>query len=192
MKKLISNKQLNLSVALISAALVLVFVLFYSENGSPRLGKSSPLPASPEYYFVNVNSNQFDITGQLQSNIQSTQVDHIANSNNAQLRQPTFTSFEAGKPQWLTSAKEGLLYNNGERLDLQHQVLSINSSEQRRIATEAITLYPDQKRAETDLLITLTSPDSHTRSKGLQANLSNGEITLLNNVRGQYHVPPPR
>jgi lipopolysaccharide export system protein LptC len=190
MKTLTSRLQIHHTVAIAATACLLVFILSYSETNSvPKLLPAAPGQNSPEYYIEHSNSRLYGDQGQLSSSSQSEFIEHIPNTDNAQMHKPVINSYQNDQLHWVTRAQQGLIIDNGKRLDLQQQVIAQNQ-QGTTLKTTAISVYPDAKTLETDQKVTMSNEQGFTRSKGLQANLRNDEIILKNDVRGQFNVSP--
>jgi lipopolysaccharide export system protein LptC len=189
MKRLISNRQLNIGMAVIATTILVVFLLSFSDTGTPpRFGQDTSQQASPEFFIIDTHTREYDSTGRLITTVHSERVQHIGNTDTAHLLNPHHTSFQTDRSQWKTTAKEGQMHLNGEQLNLSQQVLSINKKKNTQIKTTAMTIYPNKEIAESNQTVTITNQQGFTRAKGLKANLATGEIHLLSHVRGQYHA----
>jgi LPS export ABC transporter protein LptC len=56
------------------------------------------------------------------------------------------------------------------------------------LETVSMTVLPEARQANSDAAVTLTTVDSRLRSIGMQLNLPDNHLTLLNQVRGT-HAP---
>lgn len=60
-----------------------------------------------------------------------------------------------------------------------------------RVQSEEIELLPDQRRATSEALVTITGPGSILRGRGMRADLATRRLELLNEVKGRYEVQAP-
>ena len=191
MKPLISSKQINFAVAMIATGILLAFLLSFSETGVPtQFGKQPESSNSPDFYILKTETHQFSKEGQLIGKFDSEKVQHIPNTKTASMRMPRHINFKNDQSNWVTTANKGLLYLQGDQLDLMQQVLVVNKQEGTQIKTSAMTIFPNEKIAKSKQVVTITHQQGFTRSKGMHANLASEKITLLSQVRGQYHASP--
>lgn len=191
MKPLISSKQVSFAIAMIATGILLAFLLSFSETGVPtRFGKQPESSNSPDFYILDTETHQFSKEGLLISQFDSEKVQHIPNTDTASMLFPRHISLKNDHSRWVTTANKGLLYLKGDQLDLMQQVLIVNEQEGTRIQTAAMTIFPNEKIAKSKKIVTITHKQGFTRAKGMHANLASEKITLLSQVRGQYHATP--
>jgi len=191
MKSLISSKQVNFAVAMVATGILLTFLLSFSETGAPtHFTAVSESSSSPDFYILNTETHQFSKNGQLISQFDSAKVQHIPNTETASMRSPKHISIRKDQSRWITTADKGLLYLKGDQLDLMQQVLIVNKQKGTHIKTAAMTIFPNEKIAKSKQIVTITHEQGFTRAKGMHADLASEKITLLSQVRGQYHATP--
>lgn len=191
MKTLLNTRLFNTLVASAAAVLLLLFLLSYSETGSPpQLSRDSHIDKRPDFYLVKTHSIQFDEQGMLDMIVMSDEIEHNPLNNSVSMREPRLTFYQDGIIEWTVSSQSGIVMEGGKQLDLEQRVV-ISSADQRTILkTPSLTMFPDKKIAKTDKPVTLLSEHGFTRSIGLNANLRNKKIHLLKQVRGQYDAVP--
>jgi lipopolysaccharide export system protein LptC len=191
MKQLISTRVFNTTAALVALAVLLLFLLSYSETGSPpTILVEEPTSDYPDYYLVNAKSTQFGPQGALDMTIKSESILHEPQTNSSLLKQPRIALYQDGVLNWTIRSDTGVAYQTEQRIDLEQRVIIASGDNQTVLKTPFLALYPEEERAETDKPVTLQSPTGFTRSVGLKVNMKTKQIHLLDQVRGQYNAVP--
>ena len=191
MAKRIRTRLINMVIAGIGAVIMLVFLLSYSETGSPpNFTPQTQQPLPPSYYLVNARSKQFNPQGKLDSIATSESIQHDPRDNSAKLQQPFFTFYKQGRPAWTLQAESAHIDERGQKIVFQQRVVISSSDQQTQIKTPQLVVFPDKKLAKTDQPVTLLNLNGFTRAIGLTADFHKNEIHLLNQVRGQYNGVP--
>ncbi len=189
MIKRITNRQSNLLIIATGGFVLLMFLLSYSETGSPPHLTAQPSgPAYPEFYIAKSYTKRFDKQGQLDSTVGSESIIDIPNTDTARIQMPVMHTYSKGQQRWQITALTGLIYGHGEHLELEQRVTLSSADGSTTMKTPALKIYPKPKQAETDTPVTITSPHGFTRSKGIRADLASKEVFLPSTVRGQYHA----
>jgi lipopolysaccharide export system protein LptC len=178
---------MNTLIASAAAVLLLVFLLSYSETGTPpTFSTQSSQNTLPDYYLLESNSSQFNQQGLLDFTMTSTAITHNPEHNSIDLKEPKLHLYQDGELAWLVTAHTGAIYNSGKKVDLQQRVVISSSDQEITLKTPQLTIFPDKKLAKTNKPVTLQNPNGFTRAIGLKANLETKNIDLLKQVRGQY------
>ena len=187
MATLLSTRVINTAIAGTAAAVLLMYLLSYSETGSPPIIVEQPTQNKrPDYYLVNTQSTHFDQQGLLDIAIDSEFVEHNPDNNSADVKEPLFMLYRDGALSWTVSSQSGVIYKGGNQVDLQQRVVITSSDGATVLKTPQLIIFPNKKLAKTDKPVTLQNPNGFTRSIGLNADLQHKKIDLLNQVRGQY------
>lgn len=185
--KLFSTRNINTSIAAMAGLILLIFLLAYSETGTPpALTDNMQTKQYPDFYLINSYSKQYDKEGSLDIIMKSQSLQHNPEDDSISLKRPYFQFFQDGVATWEIKALSGTAYNNGNKIDLEQRVAMINENKQSSLKTPQLFIYPNKKHANTEQPVTLRSPNSFTRAIGMKADLSTKQITLLDQVRGQY------
>ena len=185
--KLFSTRNINTSIVAVAGLILLIFLLAYSETGTPpTLTGNMQTKQYPDFYLINSYSKQYDKEGSLDIIMESQSLQHNPKDDSISLKRPYFQFFQDGVATWEIKALSGTAYNNGNKIELEQRVAMINENKQSSLKTPQLFIYPNKKRANTEQPVTLQSPNSFTRAIGMKADLSTKQITLLDQVRGQY------
>ncbi len=185
--KLLRRRTQNTLFAAAAGLVLVLFLLIYTETGSPPAFESeTAADKQPQFYLTNSFSRQFDEQGLLDTTIQSDHIQHHPEDNSVGLHQPLIKLYQNGAPNWTISAETGQVTQEGEKVDLQDQVLIISNDQLTSLKTQQLFIYPSQKQAQTAQPVLLNSSNGTTSAIGLEADLNTQYIALLDQVRGQY------
>ena len=191
MGKLISRKTANRVLLGLAGAVLLGFLWQYTETGrTPALGSGSRPPAAANYFLRGTSASEYDAQGQLSAIITSPEIVHQPATDSARMRNPAFRFYEQGELTWTVDASWGELYGNGQRIELEQQVLIASADQRNQLKTPALTVFPKRQVAVTDRPVSLSAANGFTRATGMRANLKKERIELQQNVRGQYDILP--
>ncbi len=187
MASLLSTRIINTAIASTAVAVLLVYLLSYSETGAPpSIGLEQTQDNRPDYYLVNTRNSHFDQQGALEFTVNSQFVEHNPKDNSADMKEPLFKLYRDGALSWTVSSQSGVVHEGGNEVDLQQRVVITSSDNTTILKTPQLIIFPNKKLAKTSKPVTLQNPNGFTRSIGLNANLQSKEIDLLSQVRGQY------
>jgi LPS export ABC transporter protein LptC len=88
--------------------------------------------------------------------------------------------------QWLIKAEKGLWKEADEQLTLTGKVNASRTPSPMTIESEKMIAWPKTRKAETDLAVTIRTPEGILRAIGMQADLDAERIEFLEDVRGHY------
>lgn len=185
--KLLRTRHINALFIATAAVLLLYFLWSYSETGSPPIfSTQQELIEQPEFYIRNTHITQFNAQGTLDMMVDSEEVVQNPVNDSVNLHKPRLNLFNEGKPSWDIEAQTGFIYDKGETVNLEQQVVALHRQRETRLQTPQMVVYPNKRIAETDQVVTLSTHQGSTEAIGLKANLNTHRIDLLNNVRGRY------
>lgn len=189
--KLIKRKNNNILISVISVMLLLGFLWRYTAtDSSNQFIKPSQTRQSPDFFITNATGLRFNKEGQLSSRVKTPSVKHLPIDNITELVSPTIDWFKDRQLIWQISANSGIVSNDEKRVELSGQVVANNQPHQQLINTEQLTFFPEQKRLENSVLVSITNPQGVTTATGFKADLNKEHLLLKKNVRGQYHASP--
>lgn len=116
---------------------------------------------------------------------------HYANTDYAELIEPRLEVYrEAGLKPMTLDSEFALVYQNGELVLLQGEVILLRHDEARQnimeVQTRDVWVYHEQEFAETGEMVTITDNMGTTTAKGMKLDMKAGTIELLAEVRGEY------
>ena len=179
--------KLNVPRYLLTGLLVAIGVILALSMGYWNIRPASFTPATdssstrPDFYIDNARIQALSKEGKTAYEDGSTH-----------LEQPKLVFYRGEDPKpWLLEADEGLVTENGDRVDLKANVLlqqQLTNQPTRRLSTSALTLFPARDYAETDQDVKIEAARSVTTATGMQLFLNDGRLKLLSTVRGQHEV----
>lgn len=176
-------------------------VLFVSigdrrSNRAPESASPSAV-GEPDLHMDKATITQYDENGTIRYRVSSDDVRHFESEDVTQLSSPTLILNRAPQPDWLASAKQGLVSSrdtpDGKREEV--VLLSDDVRLQRREPSNPIELtcpslhiYPDRQFAETDQPVMITSNSGSTSAVGLSGDLNSGLFKLSSNATQRVHT----
>ena len=153
---------------------------------------TSSAAARPDFYIDNARIQALNEQGKTTYELTTTHAVHQVEDGSTHLQQPKLLFYRGGDPApWLLESDEGLVTEDGDRVDLAQNVLlkqELNSQSTRRLTTSALTLFPARDYAETDQDVKIEAARSVTTATGMKLFLNDGRLQLLSTVRGQHEV----
>lgn len=111
------------------------------------------------------------------------------------LREPVFLlPEEGGGLYWDLRAATGWISADSERMRLEGDVVAVSDPDggrAMRLDTEALEVLPRQRRARSDVAVTITQPGTTMRGTGMEADLADKRFQLTSKVHTRY-VPTRR
>ena len=146
-----------------------------------------------DYYLKNFTTTLMGEDGKPDKILRAKRMIHYPDDDTTELEEPHITMFEATVPKWKIKSENGWLSGDGELLLLQGKVTMDRpksaNSDPVHMVTRNLRVQPEQDYAETEELITITTPSNRIKSKGMQAWLATPtRIKFLAKVRGKYEV----
>lgn len=187
MNRRLRARLFNSSIGIITAVLVLVFLLDYSNTGSlPGMGPEAVLNTQSEYFLVNTDNREFDDAGRIKFRLLSAEVKHNPFDDGAELKAPHVEMFEEGEREWTIDSQLGKISADGSTINLEQRVVVSSEDQLTILRTPQLLIYPNDELAKTDKPVTLQNPYGFTRAVGLTADMRQQRVDLLDQVRGQY------
>lgn len=149
-------------------------------------------PNQPDFFMENNRIVMLNEQGTPAYELTSDRATHQSGDDSTRLENPRLIFYRAedGEP-WLLEADQGMVTESGDRVELTDNVLlqSQNPAQtDRRMTTQALTLFPDRNYAETAQSVRIENADNVTDAVGMQVYLNDGRLELLSTVRGQHEV----
>ena len=111
------------------------------------------------------------------------------------LREPLFLlPEEGGRYYWDLRAASGWISADSEEMRLVDDVVAVSDpagSRQLRMETARLTVFPGERRARSDDVVTITQPGTTMRGTGMEADLAEKRFQLKSKVQTRY-VPTRR
>lgn len=111
------------------------------------------------------------------------------------LREPVFLLPEGRADlYWDLSAATGWISADSSEMRLDGDVVAVSDpagDRAMRMETDALQVFPEQRRARTDAAVTITQPGTTMRGTGMEADLAGKRFQLTSQVQARY-VPTRR
>ena len=180
----------SLSVTVIFSALFIAAALAWFFLTSPESKHIKPDEATSDHRFISLEIKQFTKTGARLYALRSPSVYHLPDEDEYHLNTPYIKVTEEQQPTWTIQSDEALITAKAEEIKfLRHVTMEHDAFEDQTagiLKTEAISYFPKQKQAKTPLAITWDQEDKHLEALGMQADLTQNQVELLQNVRARY------
>lgn len=183
-----------------TAALGLMFIaVLFIINDTRFASTSPPFLASPNYgeeqpdtEIQRFSNTVFDQNGQLKYTLKSPHLFHYASNDFTLLSAPQISLYEENKAPWEVKAQKGII-DKGDAITLGGNVnITGNSSDEKNpvtVSTSSLTLYTNEKRAESKERVTIYSKETAISGTGFKADMVNSTIQLLTQVEGSHSKP---
>ena len=145
-----------------------------------------------DYFLTNFETTVLDTAGKPTYIVKAAHMEHYPTGDRMLLTQPHFTFLEAAN-RWQTQSLQAEVYVDERQILLSGNVVLTQHVPDRAVATlttERLQVDAEAQTAETDSEVKILSGKDTITAKGLKANLAKGQLELLSDVRGQYHLPP--
>lgn len=187
MNRRLRARLFNSSIGIITAIMVLAFLLDYSNTGSlPGTSTETVLNTRSAYFLVNTDNSEFDSEGRIRFRMVSAEIKHNPFDDGAELRSPHVELFTQGEREWTIDSQLGKISADGSTINLEQRVVVSSEDQLTILRTPQLLIYPNEKLAKTDKPVTLQNPYGFTRAIGLTADMQNQRVELEQQVRGQY------
>jgi len=174
---------------LLAAALLIPILLYWGTAQTPsEIGSASAPDAGIDLFMTAPVMVQYDLEGNVSQQLTAKEVHH--QQTNSYFKQPQLIRYQVDKPPVKINAQSGIMDDDQQQVFLEGKVRIQNnvlSGGVRQLRTEQLTYYPQKDYAETDVPVTLLAPGHHVTAIGLQADLKNGRMDLLSEVKGLHN-----
>jgi len=147
---------------------------------------------SPDFFITNAIYTQFDHNGDISNQFYTNKITHFTSYNSYVFEKPSIKMHNANEQPWNITANKGKSERGKSTIYLWDnvkvtQAASPNNSDF-DITTDALTVHPDIKFAETTEPIIIIQSESIATAIGAQTNFKEGTVKLLSNVKCQYET----
>src|SRR5690606_8890640 len=133
--------------------------------------------------------------GQPRYRLRAERLTHYPQPDHSDVEAPDLEIYPEGEQQpWLITARQGRILHapggsGAERVDLQRDVHLRHENAAGRaldIFTEFLQIWPDERRAASDLEVRSETSGAWVTGLGMRADLESNSVQLLENVQGSY------
>ena len=194
--------MLSIKNAILAGLLVIAlaaFVVFWDAKPEIFMGKKqAPVSAlsSADSYMKNTVTHKFNEKGRPAFLLTSTEGEYFQAQNRFVMAAPQIlvhASVEGEQP-WHLSAKQSVILNNGQRIDMQGEVYAwqqvgpTTSNKKTEIATPFLSYYPDNQLADTDTPISLKTPGHKIDGTGFKGDFAAQTYQILSRAKGRHNA----
>jgi len=189
---------------LLAIVVLLIFSLsihFFGRKAEKLLGRGideTSENGSPFAIARQATSKSFDKEGRLSYTFTANKLEHFrpeieqeeSGTNNAYtlIEQPNIHMYREDAP-WVIQAQKGKIVRSKDTITLEEDV-NIQSKNPDKstltLKTDELTIYPQEKLAETASAVTIQSDSGIIRANGMKADLEKKKIRLISKVRGEH------
>jgi lipopolysaccharide export system protein LptC len=144
----------------------------------------------PDYSMSGFRLTEMDVTGRPSHVLIAETLYHYPDRAESTLTAPVLHFFEENRPAWEITAKQGTVSDLERTVLLEGDVLVRYSADRPErdfeVRTKELYVWPDERRAETEMAVRIIQQSGITDSVGMQADLEERRMRLLSQVRGRY------
>jgi lipopolysaccharide export system protein LptC len=172
---------------MLAAGLSIWSIIISNKHPAPTVQND---PAKADSYMEDVIATMLGKDGKPTLKLISPKMIHFPENDSTKILTPRLTIFRKSPNPWYVDADYAKTKNGiSEILFWDHVVIHHPSDIENpntSLQTQALTIFPDQQIARTDLPVTFIQPDTVVHAKGMLANLNDSTIKLLSETQGDY------
>mgnify|MGYP003384759137 FL=1 len=194
--------MLSIKNAILAGLLVIAlaaFVIFWDAKPEIFMGKKQPpisALSSADSYMTNTVTRKFNEQGQPAFMLTSTEGEYFQAQNRFVMAAPQVLAHASveGEQPWHLSAKQSVILDNGQRIDMQGEVYAwqqvgpVISDKKTEISTPFLSYYPDSQLADTDKPISLKTPGHKIDGTGFKGDFAAQTYQILSRVKGRHNA----
>ena len=185
---------MNLARLILSALFITVMLWLwypYLINSTAEQAKTPEIEVFPDYIADELKQTVFDKQGNISHKVTAKKMELYQELGFTHFSKPTFTLFSENDV-WAISAAEATLYenNNNKKLILEQDVVAKNLNPVamvQKITTQQIEIYIQESTMHSDQLTTMIGPNLLITGKGLNADLKEETLELINHTQTIYY-----
>jgi len=160
------------------------------DTGEDSAGGDSQPMYQPDFIAAGLQSSGFDEQGKLAYRIRAERMEYFTELEMTTFANPLVRVYPSlGQALWEISAREGILTDQN-RVVLQKDVKIKNLSDSKYISeldTSLLEVDLSTNQVSSDRPVTLKGPQYDLQGVGMQGDLTNQTLTLLDKVNAVYH-----
>ena len=179
------NWRTAITLALVVGALLSGIAVWRAQE---RLKSEAPDAAAPDYVLHDFSIVALNATGQRAFTLKAPLLERNPNDHSMTLQTPTFTFPDKQNRLWEATSKTAWVSDKAEEVRLRGDVLmrSPTGQSQAELRSDKMNVFPQQNRAVSDELVTVTQPGVILRGRGFEAFMDQDRVNLKSEVRAQY------
>ncbi len=147
-------------------------------------------PNEPDAFMENVTATIINKEGVRSILIESPRMVHYAENDTTVIETPKITIYRNSPEPWLINSDYARATQGTNKIFFWSNVVIHHPYDESTpittFKTNTLTVFPQDKRAETADAVVLTQPETVVHAVGMTANLNDGEVKLLSQARGEY------
>lgn len=144
----------------------------------------------PDAYMEEATALIFDKQGKPKMKVVTPRMVHFAKNDVTKLETPQLTLYRKSPQPWYVTSKYAETIKGSEQINFWENVVIQHAADEGSpatiIKTPTLTVTPNTQIAETNDPIEMTQPNIVVKGIGMHADMSNGDIKLLSEARGEY------
>lgn len=173
-------------------AMVLIALAVASGAWLANLAKHEPTRAKVSGHAPDVTMEEFEVVemggnGTPLRRLSAAYMAHFAETETKELTHPHLVIYKEDAEPWHVVSRRGWVSADNDELMLLGEVdiwrNYPNGKREVHIETEDLRVLPNDEFAETELPVTISTPETLTRGTGMRAYLGEGRVELLSNVK---------
>lgn len=143
----------------------------------------------PDHYFTDFHLRVHDGAAPPRYVLDGRRLVRYADDGSAEVSAPHLRYTPAGAPPWDVTGERGTLAPDGDRLDIDGDVVMTRVPDERdavTIRTARMTVFTDAGRAQTDQPVTVDGTGWNVAAIGMTTLFGADQIELHRDVRGRY------
>jgi len=177
---------------LLVAAIASGWSVWKDRSEKPATGTAS---SRSDYVLEDFELVSLDSRGQEAFTLRAPYLHRDPAEGTLSLREPLFLlPEEGGRYYWDLRAASGWISADSEEMRLVDDVVAVSDPagpRQLRVETGRLTVFPGERRASSDDVVTITQPGTTMRGTGMEADLAGKRFQLTSKVHARY-VPTRR
>ncbi len=189
---MLARLRIPLLLGLVGALLVAVgYWNIRPQSFMPGGARTTATQPEVDFFALGSHTVQFKADGSKDYVLTAARIDHIKANDVTLVDQPElFLHRSAGEP-WHVRSATAEVAPGGNQVELIDRVLIQRTDPKGRpivISTSRMTVFPDKQYAQTRQPVRIEAANGVTTATGMNADLDQGRIRLLSNVRGQHEL----
>lgn len=178
----------------ITVAVIAGLSLWLLSNQAPKKARLTAINKSiPDAFMENFTTLDLDKDGNPRHELKATYMAHYPVDDYSEFTLPELTLYQSGIQRWTLTAEAGKTTKDINDIILHgevniHRFDKITGNTDLTIKTHDLLIRPDDTYIETEREISITKGKSRIQSTGIRANLDEGKVELLSQVRGVYEL----
>lgn len=179
------NWRMAITIALVAGALISGIAVWQTQQ---RLKTDAPDSAAPDYVLHDFTLVALNVTGQRAFTLKAPLLERNPTDHSMTMQTPVFTFPDKKNRLWEATSKTAWVSDKAEEVRLRGDVhmRAPDGQSKAEMRSEKMNVFPQQNRAVSDDLVTVTQPGVILRGRGFEALMDQDRVILKSEVRAQY------